>query len=93
MECPKCRKEARKYGTVKRIVRTKYRESEWVTIQRWQCKDCNYIWRELPDEIMPFKQYEREMIEGVREGLIDSDILGFEDYPSSMTMRRWRTQK
>ena len=93
--CPKCGKEeCRKYGSVKRKVLTKYRESKWIRVQRWQCKSCGFVWRDLPDDILPFKQYEREMVEGVREGLIDSDILGFEEYPCEMTMRRWRgTQK
>lgn len=41
----------------------------------------------------PYKQYEAEIIDGVREGLIDSSTLGFEDYPSEMTMKRWRKEQ
>ena len=89
-KCPKCGKECIRYGTVKRVVRTKYRESEWIRVQRWKCRSCGYIWRDLPEEIERFKQYEREMITGVQEGLIDCDMLGFEDYPCSETMKRWR---
>lgn len=89
--CPKCKGEnCRRYGTARRIVRTKYRESEWIRVQRWQCKTCGYVWRDLPEEVVRFKQYEKEMIDGVQEGLIGSDILGFEEYPCEMTMRRWR---
>lgn len=92
--CPRCGGEAIRYGKVKRKILTKYRSAKWITVQRYQCKSCKYVWRELPEEIMRYKQYEREMIEGVQEGLIDSDILGFEEYPCEMTMRRWRgTQK
>lgn len=92
--CPKCGGEIQRYGKVRRKVLTKYRNSKWITIQRYRCKSCGHAWRELPDDILPYKQYEREMIEGVQEGLIDSDILGFEEYPCEMTMRRWRgTQK
>lgn len=50
---------------------------------------CNSIHREIPPEILPFKQYEKEIVEGVIEGLITSDTLGFEDYPCEMTMKRW----
>lgn len=92
--CPKCGGEIQRYGKVRRKVLTKYRNSKWITVQRYRCKSCGHVWRDLPDDILPYKQYEREMIEGVREGLIDSDILGFEEYPCEMTMRRWRgTQK
>lgn len=91
--CPRCRNDCIRYGKVKRIVRTKYRESEWIQVQRWRCKECGYVWRELPEGVERFKQYEREMIDGVREGLIGSDILGFEEYPCEMTMKRWRAQK
>ena len=92
--CPKCGGEIQRYGKVRRKVLTKYRNSKWITVQRYRCKSCGHVWRDLPDNILPYKQYEREMIEGVREGLIDSDILGFEEYPCEMTMKRWRgTQK
>lgn len=96
IECPRCGGKLRKNGTVKRVVRTKRRESEWITVQRYQCKICGFTFRDLPENVERFKQYEKELIEGVQEGLIDSDILGYEDYPCEMTMRRWRksgTQK
>ena len=89
-KCPKCGEECIKYGTVKRVVRTKYRESEWIRVQRWKCRACGYIWRELPEDVVRYKQYEREMITGVQEGLIDSNVLGFEEYPCEATMKRWR---
>ena len=88
--CPRCGNDCIRYGTVKRVIRSKYRESKWITVQRWRCKSCYYIWRELPEEVERFKQYERDMIEGVQEGIISSDILGFEDYPCTETMKRWR---
>ena len=53
------------------------------------CKTCNKYSRILPDDILPYKQYEREIIEGVQEELINADILGFEDYPSEKQMKRW----
>ena len=44
------------------------------------------------DFLHPYKQYDSEIIDGVIEGLIDSDTLGFEDYPCEMTMKRWREE-
>ena len=91
--CPKCGGEQNRYGTVKRIKRSKRGETETTVLQRLQCKQCKYVHRVLPDDILPYKHYERDVIEGVQEGLIDSNVLGFEDYPCEMTMKRWRSQK
>ena len=54
---------------------------------------CGCIHRNLPDYIYPYKQYEAEIIDGVIEGFITCDTIGFEDYPCEMTMLRWKTQK
>ena len=43
----------------------------------------------LPDYILPYKQYDAEIIKGVLEGLITTDTLGYEDYPCDKTMERW----
>lgn len=90
MICPKCGKEMKKYDKVQRTIRTKSNEKKRITIQRYYCKDCNLYKRDLPDQIVPYKRYEREIIEGVQEGLITADTLGFEDYPSEKQMERWR---
>lgn len=93
--CKKCGGKVIKYGTVKRVVRTKRRETKWIAVQRYRCKECGFIFRDLPEGVERFKQYEKELIEGVQDGLIDSDVLGYEDYPCEMTMQRWKsdTQK
>lgn len=87
--CPKCGGKLRYYDTVKRIVRTKRRETKWVSIRRLRCENCGSYHRELPDFIFPYKQYESELIQGVLEGLITSDTLGYEDYPCEKTMSIW----
>lgn len=53
---------------------------------------CGCIHRNLPDYIYPYKQYEAEIIDGVVEGFITCDTIGFEDYPCEMTMFRWRSE-
>lgn len=87
--CPDCGGSARKYDSVLRIVRTKGRKTAYVKIKRYRCVKCGAVHRKLSDDILPFKQYEAELIRGVAEGLITSDTLGYEDYPCEATMKRW----
>jgi len=91
-KCPNCRGKLKYYDSVKRIIRTKGRETSWTNIRRLKCLKCGEIHRELPDDIFPYKQYEAEIIRGVLEGFITPETLGYEDYPCEMTMNRWRTQ-
>lgn len=87
--CPKCGGKLRYFDTVKRVVRTKARATEWIAIRRLRCAVCGSLHRELPEELFPYKQYEAEVIIGVREGFITCETLGFEDFPCEMTMARW----
>lgn len=91
--CPICGGTLKYYDSVKRIVRSKARYTKRIKIRRLKCESCGMLHRELPDFIYPYKQYEKEIILGVLEGIITSDTLGFEDYPCEMTMLRWRTKK
>jgi len=91
--CPKCGGQLKHFDNVKRIVRTKARRTEWIEIRRLRCTYCGALHRELPIELYPYKQYEAEIIQGVLEGLITCETLGFEDYPCEMTMSRWMAQK
>lgn len=90
--CLICGSKLKYYDSVRRIVRTKCRESSWIIVPRYQCVECGCIRRCLPDYIYPYKQYESEIIDGVISGFITYDTIGFEDYPCEMTMNRWRTQ-
>lgn len=79
--CLMCGDKLKYYDSVRRIVRTKSRKSRWIIVPRYQCVGCRCIRRYLPDYIYPYKQYESEIIDGVIEGLITCDTVGFEDYP------------
>lgn len=92
-KCPKCGGQLKHYDTVKRIVRTKGHQTTKIDIWRFKCCQCGAFHRKLPNEIIPYKQYETEVIKGVVEGFITPETLGFEDYPCEMTMRRWISQK
>ena len=90
--CPKCGGQLQFFDNVKRIVRTKARATEWIIIRRLRCTACGTLHRELPETLLPYKQYEAEVVLGVLEGLITCETLGFEDYPCEMTMTRWKAQ-
>lgn len=93
LTCPYCGGNLKYYDNVKRLVRTKGRASKRVKIRRLKCMKCGAMHRELPDYILPYKQYEAEVIMGVLEGLITCETLGYEDYPCEMTMLRWLSRK
>ena len=91
--CPNFGGTLKYYDKVQRIVRTKERQTTWVTIRRFRCTKCHRVHREIPDFLYPYKQYEAEIINGVLEGFITSETIGFEDYPSEITMSRWKSHK
>ena len=90
MNCKVCGGELKHRDYVKRIVKTKGGEKEFIDVERMICKNCGRICRILPKNLSPFKHYENDVIEGVREGLITPDTLGYENFPSEMTMERWK---
>lgn len=90
--CIKCDRMMKRYDGVERIIRRKGNKVDHIIIERYRCPKCGSIHRILPDSLYPYKQYESDIIDGVIEGLIDSNTLGFEDYPCEMTMKRWRKE-
>ena len=91
--CPKCSGALKYYDNVKRIVRTKGGRVRWIKLRRLRCSRCGSMHRELPDCIFPYKQYDTEIIRGVLEGFITCETLGYEDYPSEVTMLRWKASR
>ena len=77
---------------MKRIVRGKDHSKKLVAIERYKCPKCKTIHRDLPKYLYPFKHYESDIIDGVVEGLIGPDTLGYEDFPCEETMKRWKKQ-
>ncbi len=92
-ECPDCGGELKRYDSLKRPIKGKQGAKKVLYLDRYECMQCGKIHRELPDNVYPYKRYEAAIIDGVREGLITSETVGFEDYPCESTMKRWRTQK
>lgn len=87
--CRICGGSTKTYDRVKRILKGPRGSVEWKYIYRSKCTSCGHIQRELPEYMLPFKHYSKDIIEGVVEGLITEDTIGFEDYPCHMTMIRW----
>lgn len=90
MECKICGTEVKYRDSVKRIKKIKYGIKTFIRIPRYFCPKCKTLKRYLPDDLIRMKHYEKEIILGIKQGLITSDTLGFEDYPTEQTMKRWR---
>lgn len=90
--CPDCGGKLKYYDRVPRILRTIGRTTTYIQMRRLRCTVCGKVHRELPDSVLPYKQYEAEIVRGVTEGLITCETLGYEDYPCEKTMQRWRSQ-
>ena len=90
--CPICNGELHPYGHATRIVRSKYGKRRKIVINRFKCARCGALHNELPEFVKPYVRYERDILEGVLEGLITPETLGFEDYPSELTMHRWMSK-
>lgn len=87
--CPSCGGELSYYDQVLRRIKTGNGEIQKFKMRRLKCKNCTKVHREITDEILPFKHYNREVIKGVINGWITSSTIGYEDYPTELTMNRW----
>lgn len=90
--CTKCGTRLKYYDRVSRMVRIKNRSIERIIVPRYKCCHCNSTHRILPDKLYPYKQYNSEIINGVVQGYITENTLGYEDYPCEMTMKRWKKE-
>lgn len=77
------------------MVRTKRkaggdREKLLVEVRKCMNKSCRKCHRLLPDELLPYKHYESELIEAVIDEVVSEDDEALEEGPSPETMKRWR---
>lgn len=87
--CIRCGAVMKYYDKVTRLIRSGNRQTETIEVKRYRCVSCRSIRRACPDELLPRKQYDKGIIQGVIEGLITPDTYGYEDYPCEATMIRW----
>ncbi|MBR1703164.1 MAG: hypothetical protein IJ716_14650 [Lachnospiraceae bacterium] len=90
--CPKCGGKLKHYDTIRRRVLGKSRLEKRVFVERLRCLDCKSYHHAIPALIFPYKHYDAEIIQGVLDGYITPETLGYEDYPCEMTMTRWRAR-
>lgn len=90
--CPKCGGRLVYYDSCYRKVLEKRREVKRYLLHRYHCPTCGSYHRELPNDILPYKQYCADIVQGVLDGIISNDILGFEDYPCEQTIKNWTSR-
>ena len=88
--CSRCGENTKYYDTVKRFVRTAYGKQYVIFIERYICVNCRFIHRNLPEFLVPYKQYEKHIIDGFIFGTLTSEMLEYEDYPCPSTVRNWK---
>jgi len=88
--CTECKSRLRYRDKVLRIQRYPDSEPKWFAISRLKCTNdsCGRIHRQLPDEMVKYKQYSAETVEDVVDEVIDEeDVL---DHPCRETISHWR---
>lgn len=88
--CPICGKVLSYRDTCERVMLLEGRERRIYFIRRLKCQNCGKIHRELPDCLVPYKQYAAEVISGVLDGIVTPEDEDSVEYPSEVTMKRWR---
>ena len=81
---------------VRRYVDRKVKDTDGVfqviKVKQYICEDCKATMRHLPTNLMPYKQYERSIIEGVIDGSLTSELMYGGAYPAEETMKLWVRQ-
>jgi hypothetical protein len=90
--CPCCGDRLYRRDSRPRIYKEAGGRKSWILINRLKCtnKSCGRLHNELPDCILPFKHYGREIIEDVVDGIRSENDLETEDYPCESTMKHWK---
>lgn len=87
--CPECQCSLRHRDWRPRICKREGGEKSWIKVERGKCPSCGRLHTILPDKLVPYKQYEADVISGVLDGAVTPDDIDSEDYPCAETMRRW----
>ena len=90
MKCKKCKKSINHYDYVKRNIRIENGEKIKILVERQYCKECKYYKRILPEYVLPYKHYRKDIIYGFITNKLNGNMLEYEDYPSESTIKRWK---
>lgn len=83
--CPKCGGITKYYDYVRRIQRGTEGKKNYILLSRVKCTVCGSVHRVIPDDVIPYVQYEKTIVEGCKDDV--------DDYPCDMTIKRWSHQK
>jgi len=82
--CPKCGGELKYYDYVIRTQKFPEGKFRKILLSRMKCRNCKSVHRVIPDDILPYKQYAKSVVEA------DAEYL---DYPSESSVYRWHAKK
>ena len=83
--CPKCGGELQKRGSAIRYIRYGNGDRIKIRVKRYSCKKCGSWHTLIPDDILPYKQYSKKIVNGE----VDLEDTQYENYPCDMTKKRW----
>lgn len=82
--CPKCGGQTKYYDYVIRTVKIPDGKKIKMLLSRVKCVECKSVHRVIPEDLIPYKQYSKQVVESTEEYL---------DYPSESTVKRWARKK
>ena len=88
--CPKCGSELKYYDSVRRTIKGPNKNKKIILLARFKCSKCKSVHREIPDILIPYKHYSSKIISAIKNGEINEFTIGYEDYPSIQSMKRWK---
>ena len=91
--CPHCKSKLKKHSWVLRVKKLAGGIKEWRLIEVRKCtgEGCGRKHRLIPDDQVPYKHYEGQLIEKVADdALTEAEELEAEDYPCEETVARWK---
>lgn len=90
MLCENCNGLMKHYDKVDRYVKIENGKKLKILVNRNRCCECGKIYRELPDFVMPFKHYRKDIILRCIKTNINCI---YDDYPCDMTILRWKKER
>lgn len=88
--CNRCGCRMAGYDHVIRKVKVEFGKTIEIRVPRAKCPNCGRVKRILPNEILPYKQFRRDIVIGFMDGTKSYYELEYEDYPCEVTVKRWR---
>ena len=89
--CPICGSHLKHYDYKFRNMKLEGGIVKVLKIRRLLCPCCHALHNELPDCLSPYKHYATEVIEGALEGIVNPFDEESEDYPSTDSIKRWKS--